>query len=156
MVCQFSSWIANSERDLGVQEIYVEVTPVKGKGRKKDWSAGAVRPQCRLAKISASPMGAPEHTLPFRGVSHWVEMARSCYHHLSQSLTGGHTEKIVISALMLHWILNELAEGSCQLTILLAHFLEGRSEWHISTYSRHGEIPWFYSKWKREITYLYV
>lgn len=25
------------QRDLGVQEIYVEVTPVKGKGRKQEW-----------------------------------------------------------------------------------------------------------------------
>ena len=88
------------------------------------------------------------------GVSHWVEMARLFYYHLSQPLTWDHLEKIIISTQMLQRILKELAEGSC-------HNLLEQSSWrgiwvvHLCICQAWKNAPDFILN-EKEITYLYM
>lgn len=44
--------------DLGVQKIYLSLTPVKGKGREQDWSGGVIRLYYRPVKFLPAHWGA--------------------------------------------------------------------------------------------------
>lgn len=38
----FADWEANVEKELGVQNDFLGVTPGKGQGRRQDWGTGAI------------------------------------------------------------------------------------------------------------------